>query len=130
VKIFVFVIGMFWATLIANILLSGSTPSEKNEIHKIGEFRYVFVYTDRTLGEVLFPPDDKDSLRYLRLPIDPAQRELSLQHEIIHACIHNHRHNFKTKEELDKHIDRKWDFSDEENLATVLGLCLAESDIQ
>ena len=97
--------------------------------YRIGKFNYEVEYRSDSLGEIQFPLDDATGKRKLILPIDLQQQKFSFKHEIVHACLHDHEHHFKTKEELQAHIDY-FRYTNEESVATVIGVCLAESSYE
>ena len=99
---------------------------QKTGEYRIGKFSYEVNYS-LTLGEVKFPIDDDKGKRIVELPYDLQQRKFSLAHEVVHACFHNHEHHFRTKAELQKHID-DFSYGNEESVAAIVGLCIAESE--
>lgn len=92
---------------------------------KIGAYNYRINYSPDTLGKTVFPYDDALAERYIVLPTIEGQIPVSWEHEKIHACLHNHPHNFKNREELEADLNQS--YTDEE-IATILAPCLLELD--
>lgn len=88
----------------------------------IGSFTYRIDYSPDTLGKTVYPIDDDDAQRYIVLPSMKGQQPVSWMHEKIHACMHDHPHHYKTKQELEKHLNETT--YDEEEIATLLAPCL------
>jgi len=89
---------------------------------RIGSYDYEIAYGN-TLGKTEYPIDDSKGLpRSITLPDIEGQKEISWQHESIHACFHDHEHHFKTKAAMDEHLNLQT--YTEEEVATILTPCL------
>lgn len=90
----------------------------------IGSFSYAVAYDSESLGKVSYPLDDDAEFRILTLPTLKGQQPVSIEHEEIHACMHDHSHHFKTRAELEAHLEKQ--MYSEEEVATILAPCLLE----
>jgi hypothetical protein len=91
---------------------------------QIGSYKYRIDYSGNTLGSTNYPIDDKLGDRYIVLPTMKGQQPISWMHESIHACFHDHPHEYKSKEELQMHLSET--MYTEEEVATLLAPCLLE----
>jgi hypothetical protein len=97
-------------------------------IVEIGMSFYLLIKSCDGFGEVDFPLDDNTRLRELHICTDygPEQtREIEI-HEVLHACLHNHEHHFKTRQELAddlKYIDKQ----DAELFTASLAHCISQA---
>jgi hypothetical protein len=92
---------------------------------RIGSYDYALAYANNTLGKTEFPLDDRYGQRRIVLPVLRDQQPVSLLHEEIHACLHNHDHRFSSVKELDAHLNQSYT---EEQIATTLAPCLLEAE--
>jgi hypothetical protein len=88
---------------------------------KIGAYNYRIDYSADTLGKTVYPYDDVVAERYIVLPTMESQIPVSWEHEKIHACLHNHPHNYKSRTELEVDLNQTYT---EEQITTILAPCL------
>ena len=74
---------------------------------QIGMYSYLLIKSCASLGDVKYPLDDKAGQRRLSVCTDygAEQAREIFMHEVMHACLHNHPHSFKTRTELEKHVE-------------------------
>lgn len=89
---------------------------------QIGSFTYRIDYSPDTLGKTVYPYDDSLAQRAIILPTMKGQQPISWMHEKIHACMHDHQHSYKSRKELEKHLNETT--YNEEEIATLLAPCL------
>ena len=74
----------------------------------IGLFVYLLISGCSSLGYVAYPLDDNNKKEHRVISVctkyGKDQTEEIYLHELIHACVHNHYHSFKTDKELQEHI--------------------------
>lgn len=71
----------------------------------IGAYVYLLIKScDKNLGAVGYTRDDSHRQLVVCTDYGKEQTKEIFTHEVMHACIHNHPHNFKTDEELKAHI--------------------------
>lgn len=92
----------------------------------IGSHPYTVEYWADSLGFTQFPADDKWDGRAMVLPTMPGQLPVSWMHERLHACMHDHEHNYKTAKELSQHL--KDQTYTEEEIVTILTPCMLSSE--
>jgi hypothetical protein len=94
---------------------------------KIGAFQYRVNFSKDSLGEVEFPKSDVDGQRVIVLPdkaLGQSQYGLSLMHEELHACFHDHVHDYATNAELKDHlINTRYS---EDDVVEMLAPCLVD----
>lgn len=93
----------------------------------IGMFVYMLVKSCSYdhLGLTAYPVDDNLGERRIIVCADfgANQTQQIFVHELVHACLHDHEHHFKTKEELQYHVDTVKE-QKEETLAIDLAYCM------
>lgn len=96
--------------------------SAKPTYVKIGDYTYMIIYTSGSLGSTAFLQDDSKGKRIIFLPdLGTAQLQQSFMHEELHACMHNHQHNFTNDVDLAKHLHRTYS---EEEVVEIIAPCL------
>lgn len=95
----------------------------------VGLFVYLLVKScSFGLGAVAYPLDDTGTQSRTIMVCTSYGVDQTMQvytHELVHACLHNHRHKFKTKQELQDHISKIPEQS-EEGLVSTLAVCLTQ----
>jgi hypothetical protein len=77
------------------------------------------------LGAVYFPKDDAKEVRVISVctKYGAEQNREIVEHELLHACMHDHVHSFTTDAELYKHLNEQ--AYTEEQLASTLAPCIS-----
>lgn len=88
----------------------------------LGVSTYQVTSSCKEIGGVYFSRDDS-SPRTLNLCKDTLSNEV-IEHELMHVCFHDHKHNFKTAKELKDHLDQE---HSEDYTASVVAPCLVEN---
>lgn len=104
----------------------------------IGIFIYMLITNcpGNTLGATIYPLNDNNGqsrIICISTKYGPYQTKEVFVHELIHACLHNHEHHFKTKQELENHVDTVPEQSEEElvdSLAYCMVPVLENKDVQ
>lgn len=103
----------------------------------IGLFVYLLVKTCSygSLGATVYPLADNDGQRRIIqvcTEYGPDQTKQVFVHELIHACLHNHLHHYKTKADLEKEVSTIPDQPEElfvQNLAYCMTPVLGDKDV-
>lgn len=86
----------------------------------LGINTYSVVNSCTDQGGVYFNKDDSEN-RVLSLCKDTISDQV-IEHELLHICLHDHKHSFKTDKELNKHLVD--DSYTEEYFASTVAPCL------
>jgi Zn-dependent peptidase ImmA (M78 family) len=81
----------------------------------------------KELGGTYFPKDDSKEVRVLNVcsAYGPEQTKQIVEHELLHICMHGHKHAYTTQEELDVHLQvQKYS---EEYFANQVAPCLIDN---
>lgn len=94
----------------------------------LGSQTYNIVKDCKDMAHVYYPVNDSKENRTLSICFDygPIENRQLLKHELLHICMHDHKHNFSTKEEMDKHLHNQ--MYTEEYFATVVAPCLIDNE--
>jgi hypothetical protein len=90
---------------------------------------YVYLLTSNCVdfGDVSYPVKDNSStIRIINVCKDygSEQTQEVFTHELIHACLHDHKHDFKTEKELEDHLATV-EQQPEEALVSSLAACMS-----
>lgn len=91
----------------------------------LGVNSYSVVNSCKDIAGVYFPKDDSKETRVLSLCTDTISDEV-IEHELLHICMHDHRHSYPTDKELHKHLVEEQ--YTEEYFASVVSPCLVENE--
>lgn len=95
----------------------------------IGLYTYLLSKTCIGMGDVAYPIEDKDNVSRI-ICVDTTygqdQTKQIFIHEVLHACLHNHKHTFQSKKDLADHI-AEIDKQSEEAIVSHLSFCLVSA---
>lgn len=93
----------------------------------LGSQTYNVVKDCKDMAHIHYPLDDSTENRTLFVCTDYSDQTKQLvEHELLHACMHNHVHAYKTPQELDKHLHQQ--VYNEEQLVITLAPCLIDNE--